>query len=719
MSGLDQIEAEGNAYLKGIDAAVTAGNFDAAHELTNAFKQWRLRKEPPPEPMKLGQEGMPDAIRAIVKGEDKSDQLLAGAGSAPVLAAQGIAQLAGAQIDPAVQNQQALRGATPYTQGGNMGGNAAMFGVAPTQMIGRGAMAMGAKAFPRIGQVADMAATQGATAAATTPGEASDRLISGVMGVGGSAVPAAVGMGQGVRRTGPLSTQAGRQMDLAEALRRELGPEADALESSLRGRYPGSSYGVNPTAAMLTRNPTLEVMETGSRVRSGDQWTNLDRMNASARWKALEDSAGTPQELERLRAARNAITGPMRETALSDANKTGVEIPALKRKLSSQTEARLNSEREAMVSALQDKGRFESRAAQMDERGSNFTPVPGMPRVSSRISDFPERVAEAESAAADARKIYEARRGQVSATQAELDRIHSQKTTSLEDSLGPLRAKLSELSSPSGALRPNRDVQTLVNYVGDELEKGVSPEQLYTIRKSLTDGIKAAPTSELSQAARAARPQRMELIGLIDKTLDDMSGGGWQKYLETYKISSPLINSRESMQKMRDALSAGRPMGEVPASMGERPAPLAFGRALENFGTKQFGSKEFDQLIPQHRALAETLLSDLNAQAGVMQPSRVLGSPTASFGANAGRVNQVTNSMIDAAGNMVPVAGHQLAASVKGSMQRQSEETLARLLQNPEALADELKRAALAAELLKNSGRVGAGASAAARSAKD
>ena len=592
-----------------LKAAGDAGDVQAATALAQEMRRMMQRDNPSlgmPVPVKLGQAGMPDAIKATIKDEfGVGAQRLAGGGSAPMIAGHAVAQLAGADNAADIENWKAVQSATPDTMGGNMVGNAAMFGALPAGAVGTG-MAVAGRTLPRVGAVADMAATQGGIAAATTPGDAGERLTAALMGAGGGAAPAMVGAAQGARR---MTTKAGHQLGLAESLRRELGPEAGALEKSLGGAYPGEAYGVRPSAAMLTRHPTLEVLETGSRVRTGDQWTQLDRMNAAARWKALEDAAGTPEELVKLRAARDAFTGPQREDALQA---TGGALKVGK--------------------------------------GTAY---------------------------------------------------------------GDLTEKLDDLAT--GTQRPNRDVQTLVSYVKGELEKGVSPEQLYTIRKVLTDGIAAGPTSELSQAARAARPQRMEIIGQLDSVLDDISGGKWSQYLENYKIASPQISSKTALQKITDALSSGRPAGEVPASMGEKAAPYTFGKLVERHGTKTFGSKEFDQLTPQHRRLVDSLLSDLNTQQGVMLPRATLGSPTAPFTANAGRVSQVTNSMVDAAGNVIPVLGGALSASVKGSMARKSEEALAELLKDPKALANVLRDAEGAQRLLERSGRVGSAGSASVR----
>lgn len=597
-------------FESALKAASDAGDAEGARQLATEMRRMLERQVGPQvqKPFPIGQEGMPAALAAVAKDEGVATQRLAGIGSAPMVAYHAGAELLGANNAADVQNWKGVSSASPDTTMGNMAGNALMFGAAPAGGVAAAAPMIGIKTLPRWAQVADMAATQGGLAAATTPGGSEERLISGLIGGAGAGVPGAVGVVQTGRR---MTTQAGKQLDVAEGLRRELGADTDPLVAALNNRssYPTSGIGVNPSAAMLTRNPILETMETGSRVKAGDQWTNFDRMNASARWKALEDAAGSPEDLVRMRAARDVFTTPMRDEAL------GATGGALK------------------VGA-----------------GTSYA---------------------------------------------------------------GLNEKLAELAG--GANRPNAAVQTMVNFVKGELDNGVSPEQLYTVRKMLTDGIAAAPTAELSQAARAARPQRMELIGMIDNTLNDISRGGWEKYLESYKLASPMISSKGALQKMTDALTYGREAGAVPASMGEQAAPYALGKLNERFGSKTFGSKEFDQLTPQHRQLVDSLISDLTAQAGTMKSRSTLGSPTAPHLANAGRVNQLTNSMIDAAGNVIPYAGNAIASSVKGSAARLSEESLARMLQDPEILAKALQDAARSQALLTKSGRAGAAADAAAR----
>lgn len=377
--------------LGALEAALDANDIETANDIGLMLKQSRLRNEPLPK-YPLGQEGMTEAIRSVAKESGVGAQRMAGIGTAPAIAGNAIAQMAGADNKADLQNWQALRSATPDTQYGNIAGNVGMFGLLPPGAASAG-MAAAGRTLPRLGTIADMIGTQGAIGYATTPGGAGERLTGAALNMASAGVPTMLGAAQGARR---IATKPGARLSLAEGLRRELGPDSASLETALRGTYPASRFGVQGSSAMLTRNPTLEVLESGSRVRTPDQWVPLDRLNAAARWRALEESAGTPQELLKLRAARDAITAPMREGAL-----------------------------QATAGALK------------VGKGTAY---------------------------------------------------------------GELVDKLSDLAT--GTTRPNKDVQTIVNYVKGELAQGVTPEQVYTIRKMLTDGIRPADKRTVASRPR-------------------------------------------------------------------------------------------------------------------------------------------------------------------------------------------------------------------------
>jgi len=584
--------------------------------------------KPAPKPVTLGAAGLRDSVQEEARSRSAGERILAGIGTAPRLAAEGLsdagapksgsfldrANAAITQFNPVSRQvarlsellktgrntqieQDALKETDYYTQGGNIVGNVAMSALTPMKT----GVASG-----RAGMVADTGITTGLINSAITPGSDAERVISGATASGMSmAAPVAMGvLGMG----GPMNRalmDSGKRTAVGEALRTELGSKTDEIAAALRAQsITGKTLGTQSTAAMLTGSPALEVLEVGSRVKRGDLWRDFDKSNAATRWEKLLSAAGTPEATNALRTARDNLTSDMRESALNSASYA----------------------------------------------------------IRSQAGDI----------AASTR---------------------------------PLIDKLTQLSE--GRLRPNRDVQTLVSYVNSELGKGVTPAQLYEIRKVLTDGIAAGPTSELAQAARAARPQRVEIIGLIDDSLNDLSRGAWGKYLKAYADASPPISSATALQKIVDALKRGQPEGAVPVAMGEGPAWKTVGNLRDRFGQKQFGSKTIDQLLPEDRRVLEAIATELKQQADTMSARTVLGSPTAQFLAAAGRVDPIARNVVSAGAEKMLPFGGLLTSKMFDKYGRRGEEVLAQLLQNPRMLAEALDQAKMAQALMGASQRSG------------
>lgn len=599
-------------FEQALKHAAELGDHDTAGQIAQAMRVYMKSMNPSLgviPPAKIGVEGLPDQIRAVARNEGVGEQRLAGIGTAPVIAWEGLKGIFTDRDEQAIAEQKALRGATTDTGMGNIAGNALLFGLGPARAAGPIAEASGATKVAqalatRPGMVADTVGTAGAVNAATEPGTPLERVTAAVMGGGGAALPiVGVAGAQGVRRA---VLPGGKRVAHAEALVREAGrPDAERLITELRKPYDIPALGVKPSAAMHTQNPLLEVMETGSRVRTGDQWRLFDKANAQERYEALLKAGGSPEELAQMKIERAKATDPVREEALQRAE--------------------------------------EAVTYRMGEWG-----------VSKTIPDT---------------------------------------------EIQPLLKKLAYLET--GPTRPNKDVQELVGYLRGQIQEGMTPAQLYEVRKFLTEGIKAGRTDQLSQSVKSARPQRVEIVGLVDDTLDRLSGGKYREYMKSYGDLSTPITSKQAVQDITEALTRGRAPGEVPPALGESPASLTVGRLLERFGEKEFGSKVVDRLTPEHRRVVEAIVSDLKRQQDVMLPRTTLGSPTAPFLANAGRVDAVTNAVLHGGALKIPVAGNVVASKLGNKLGEMSERELVRLLQNPEEMAKALE-AALRAEVITN-----------------
>lgn len=597
--------------------AEKAGDIEAAKFIAAEMRQALLREQPSlgmPEQIKLGQEGMPDAIRTVARESSEPSQVFAGVGSAPVLAGQGLAGLVGMDDKATVQNWRSVQRATPATIGGNLIGNVGMFGAAPTQ-LGAGGVRAGSvllgKAAPNVLKsrpwtAGDTVLSSVAINAAVEPGTPQDRAMAGIWALGGSAVvPGTYAVGAGGRR---MLTSGGKRVQVGEGLRLELGEDgAERLAAGLTGPDRAQGLlGVRSSAAVRTGEPTLEALESGSRATRGDLWRGFDQDNARARWDALNARAGTPEELEALKRARDTTTGASRQEALSDAQIT----------------------------------------AQMT--------------LGNPVSD----------------KI-----------------------------LHPILSKISDIRT--GVSRPNKNAQVLADYIEGQLKEGVTPEQLYTIRKELTDGVKAGRNDELGNAIKAARAERMELVGMIDDTLDTLSGGSWRPYLKEYAGKSLPITSKQALLDMVSALQKGQPVGEVPSAM--TASWKTVGNLRDRFGQKEIGSKIFDRLEPGDRDLINTLVENLKRQSDAMTTKATLGSPTAGLLANSSRAQNITQGLLGEKVNSVLPGGGILTGAAFDNLGRKAETELARLLQDPDALLEALKAAERAEKLRKVTSRIGAG----------
>jgi len=252
----------------------------------------------------------------------------------------------------------------------------------------------------------------------------------------------------------------------------------------------------------------------------------------------------------------------------------------------------------------------------------------------------------------------------------------------------------------TGPSRSNPGMQKMANYVLGELEQGVTPQQLYTIRKTLTDAVPMG--TELGASIKMARAERMKLVGAIDDALDQASGGAWRLYLKSYGGFSQPITSMKAGQAISDVFQhtpnrTSMATGGVPVM-----TPAALSRATENFGERQFGGQTISRITPEERGLLGSIVNDLQRQQAVMKARGVVGSDTAAKIAAADRGDAVAAGLLGQAVDRatgLPVGG-LLAGQASRGLQKKKEEALAAILQDPAALAKALEDAARAQRMM-------------------
>ena len=277
-----------------------------------------------------------ELVSQEVGQEPKWKQALLGASTTPVRIMQGLGGLPAPTMGPSamptgrysaptlppgqkstqqeIEDVKMIRGATPMTSLGGILGDVGSYGALPTRGI---SMATGGRGMiSRPAQMADVSATSAATQALTSP---ENRLEAARYGALAGVMPGAVSVVQRAlpQRAGGVSAP---QVQ-GEALLRQFGNESDNLIRALKGEY-APVPGVSGSAAVITRDPRLQTLETGSRTGQGQMWMPFDKANEEARFNALMRAAGTQAERDALAAERDRVTGSMREGAFREATTT-------------------------------------------------------------------------------------------------------------------------------------------------------------------------------------------------------------------------------------------------------------------------------------------------------------------------------------------------------------------------------------------------------------
>ena len=283
-----------------------------------------------------------ELVSQEIAQEPKWKQALLGASTTPVRMVQGVGGLPAPAMGPSdggsglalptgrygaptlppgergtpqqVEDVKMIRGATPMTSLGGILGDVAAFGALPTRGISTatgGRLMVG-----RPAQMADVSITSAGTQALTSP---ENREKAAIYGTLAGVMP---GAGGAVQRILPQGVGGVSKPQIhGESLLRDFGNESEGLIRALKGEY-APVPGVTGSSAVVTKNPLLQTLETGSRTSQGPTWTPFDLRNEEARFNALIKAAGTQAERDALAAERNRITGPMREDAFREATTT-------------------------------------------------------------------------------------------------------------------------------------------------------------------------------------------------------------------------------------------------------------------------------------------------------------------------------------------------------------------------------------------------------------
>jgi hypothetical protein len=422
----------------------------------------------------------------------------------------------------------------------------------------------------------------------------------------------------------PMS-QEGRDTILRNFLNKLSGPERDQVMTALRNAdelVPGS----RPTAAeAVAEVPGATGLAAFQRQLELDQAANTAPLFAvreaeqeAARLAALgADETAAPM----MSALREARTAPMRQEALEQANIAGQLAPGL--------EADIAAREISRAQARQLEGQMQARAAEQGVLAQQpFTPVPGLPRVSSKYRPNIDRAAEAIDAAKDAGDIASQRLAEVNFKKLQLQSLEDEGFYSLK--INPLLDKIGNILKTPGE-RSEIAEKSLLSLQDKLINKAtpngvIDSRDLYTIRKELATDIKKFADESGSPVTTRLANLEISIRKSMDNAIESAGGVKWNDYLKEYTAYSEKINRMEIGQALAEKLRT---------SIGDTERAGAFATAVKDAAStikRATGGARYETLgeilSESERKAINSVLADLqrNAKAGrLMGKARISG----------------------------------------------------------------------------------------------
>ena len=423
--------------------------------------------------------------------------------------------------------------------------------------------------------------------------------------------------------TAPL-TEAGRDRILKKAFADQSGKELEKVIAATRNAQE-LVQGSRPTVAeAITEIPgALNISSYQRALERKPETAALFEQRlgeqATARQVALGQEVGPeiPGQTgaTRLAAERQAITTPLREEALTQANIAGRIAPRL------QEEALAKEAEAAALSGLQ--RQFTQRAGeqQMFAREA-FTPVPGFPRISSTYrpayADNVNRAKEAIDAALETKNAAAQKTAEANFKRFQLQSLEDEGFYPL--TTDPIIQRIDKILKTPGD-RSEVTVDTLSS-LKDKLirytnEKGIiDSRDLYTIRKEIADDIKTFSEARKTSDFRRTASLETGLKGILDNTIEGAGGVRWKEYISKFADYSKKIDQANIGRELSNRL--GNYVDDV-----ERAG--AFFNAVENSVStlrRASGAQRYTELS---QVLDEKQLQAVNSvQADIMRKAKAV-----------------------------------------------------------------------------------------------
>jgi hypothetical protein len=328
----------------------------------------------------------------------------------------------------------------------------------------------------------------------------------------------------------------------------------------------------------------------------------------TARQAQLAAIAGTPEQRAALAAERQAVTTPLREDALAQANVYGQVVPQLQQEIAAREAA--------TVANLQSAGKAATEEAQATVRANTWSPVPGYPRFPGRYSPNYERAKEYVGAIQDFSSAAGQRRAEMDFKKLQLQSVADEGFYPL--SASPLINRIDTSLNKVGE-RSNELLTSSLQNMKSKLERFtdqngiINSIDLYNIRKEIADDIRANLVAKqgtnASFTTQAANVEQT-LKKYLDDAINKASGSNlWSDYLSKYSTYSQKINRMEIGAELEKKLG-------TPLDNKERAA--AFAQAVQDAGSlikRATGQARFEKvsqvLTPEETGAVNRVLADL------------------------------------------------------------------------------------------------------------
>lgn len=461
------------------------------------------------------------------------------------------------------------------------------------------------------------AVTGGASALAVNPDDTgTGAAVGAALPTAGAATVKLLGRGGGWLMdalTGKLGA-----VKAGEIARKVAGGDLAAIRAANAAAEQGLTSGQATIGIQNATWSALDALAKGQNPRS--VFTRAAQAQDDAAVNELANLAGgaTATEAravqEQSKNALNAITTPMRETALAAAGTAGALQPELTAQAAGYAKgATAQVDRVRQFTAAVDRAEewarswLPSHIADVDAKG-NFirggdVRALGMPGATRIADTYPGQLAaradQVASTAADTSLLFgEAARD----AQARVARLKAAGLTPLksEDIVSSLQSKLADPE-----IGTNRDAAGAVTRVAQMLQDWtnkhgvITPEALYAIRKNGVAGAIADlnPGATEDQRRQFAQSVLQHVRPLFDSAIEQAGGKGWTAYLKTFEQGMHGIEEKKLADAARQLYTSGDKQGFINLVRGNNPKLVEdiFGPGKYDF-TQEMGAaaKRFD-----------------------------------------------------------------------------------------------------------------------------